>query len=97
MLLRVPQESMGFGTCLFGRMCSWLQLIINRDEMQKNTANKETQIPSKKRKSKVQDAGKAFVHLQSFIMLFCKHHSKISVFKQGGCHSLVFMLIPQQG
>lgn len=64
--LRVPQESMSFGTCLFGWMCSWLKLIINRDKMQKTTADKETQIPSKKRKTKVQDTGKVFVHLQFY-------------------------------
>lgn len=62
----------------------------NRGEMQKNivcTANKEMQIPSLKRKSKIQDTGQTLIHSYSFTTLSCKHQLKISPFKEEGYHS----------
>lgn len=65
--------------------------------MQRNMvcrADKEKQIPSEKCKSKVQSAGKALLHLHSFIALICKFQLKISFFKQSENHSSGFMLTP---
>lgn len=62
----------------------------NRGEVQKNMvciANKEMQIPSVKRSSKVQGTGKALIHLYSFTTLNCKHQLKVSAFKEEGYHS----------
>lgn len=67
MLPKELQETRSFGTCLFGGRCSWLQLIIPVAEVKcRNihcTAKKEMHIPFVKRKSKVQDTGKALIHL----------------------------------
>jgi len=85
-------EPLTFGTCLCRVRCSWLQPTIPIIEVKccKNMlciANTEIQIPSVKRKNKVQVTGKMLIHLYSFITLNCKHRSQVSVFKEGEYHS----------
>lgn len=62
----------------------------NRAEVQKNMvciANKEIQVPSVKRRNKVQDTGKTLIHLYGFITLNRKHQLKVLIFKEEGYHS----------